>query len=96
MVSAADEPNRLKSIATGIKNRPILGAKCRSRVSCRLARPKSGLIERQLLGDFGVAAGGQACDGLVVFLGFGDRHIEIVPASPRTNFNVLVLHGLQV
>jgi len=27
-------------------------------MSCRLARPKSGLIERQLLGDFGVATDG--------------------------------------
>lgn len=27
-------------------------------MSCRLARPKSGLIEHQLLGDFGVATDG--------------------------------------
>ena len=29
-------------------------------MSCRLARPKSGLIERQLLGNFGVATGERA------------------------------------
>ena len=28
-------------------------------MSCRLARPKSGLIERQLLGDFWVATDGE-------------------------------------
>jgi hypothetical protein len=38
-------------------------------MSCRLARPKSGLIERQLLGDFEVATDG----GIWVAAGASER-----------------------
>jgi hypothetical protein len=41
-------------------------------MSCRLARPKSGLIERQLLGDFGVATDG----GIWVAAG-GDMNVYL-------------------